>query len=458
MRINSRIKARVEKILPQASFARNVGILSGGTALAQALGVLALPVITRVYTPEDFSVFAVYSALLAMIGVVACLRLEIAIPLPEDDVEAANLLALGLVFTTIISGIVAFFVLVFSLPITQSLGQPALAPYLWLLPVGIWLTGAFACAEYWATRTKKFSEIAKTRFTQIFSSLVVQIAMGVLTTLAPLGLLLGQVMTSGTGVYRLGKRAWADVKTYQNSITRSTLKSTFLMHANFPKYSTFEAFSNNANVQLPLVIIAAKAIGPEAGFALLAMRAAAVPMGLIGSSISQVYFSRASDDYRAGRLPALTKKIIAGLVGSGVGPLMMIGILAPDLMPLVFGPQWARAGELVSWMTPWFILQFISSPISMALHVTGNQRLAMLNQIWGLVLRVGLTAIASIYYKPFIVEIYSLTGIAFYLGYFLIILKVTGVNLIGLLSIIKKPIVIVFFWLIAAFVLKILFV
>ena len=60
-----------------------MGVLVGGTAFAQAIAVLALPLLTRLYTPDDFSVLAVYAALLGIISVVACLRLEIAIPMPN---------------------------------------------------------------------------------------------------------------------------------------------------------------------------------------------------------------------------------------------------------------------------------------------------------------------------------------------------------------------------------------
>lgn len=447
MGIVSRIKSQINKVMPRASFARNVGILAGGTALAQALTVLALPVVTRLYTPEDFSVLAVYAALLGMIGVLACLRFEIAIPLPSDDFEAANLMVLGLIFTTVISAVVFLLVALVPEQIANGLAQPALQSYLWLLPVGVWLTGAFGCVQYWATRRKQFSAIAQTRMTQSVGSVLVQVLMGWLTKTGPLGLLLGQVTSSGAGFSKLGKLAWGDMHAHKQHITRETLKSYFGKYSHYPKFSSFESLANLAHIQIPLIIIAATALGPEAGFALLAMKASAVPMGLIGCSISQVYMSRASDELRAGKLPEFTQKITVGLVGAGVGPLVCIGILAPDLLPLVFGSQWARAGEIVSWMTPWFILQFLASPLSMALHVTANQRLAMLNQAWGLILRVGMTTWAAIYLNEYIVEIYSISGLFFYLGYFLIVLRVSGVGLFDLLRALKMQIKIVALWL-----------
>jgi O-antigen/teichoic acid export membrane protein len=168
-----------------------------------------------------------------------------------------------------------------------------------------------------------------------------------------------------------------------------------------------------------------------------------------------VYLSRAHDELRTGNLAEFTQKIIVSLIGAGVGPLVFFGIMAPDLLPIVFGAQWARAGEIVSWMTPWFIFQFLASPISMALHVTENQRLAMFNQAWGVVLRVGLTAWAATYLNGYIVEIYAISGLIFYLSYFLIVMRISGLKVLDVLRFSKFQIKIIGIWLIVACMTKV---
>lgn len=55
---------RLKALLPRSSFARNVAVLAGGTAVGQAIVVLASPILTRLYTPEDFGVLAVYTSFL----------------------------------------------------------------------------------------------------------------------------------------------------------------------------------------------------------------------------------------------------------------------------------------------------------------------------------------------------------------------------------------------------------
>ena len=74
-------------------FVKATAVLVSGTALAHGITALSLPVLSRLYTPTDFSVLAVFSSILAIIAVAACLRFEIAIAIPQSEEEALGLLA-----------------------------------------------------------------------------------------------------------------------------------------------------------------------------------------------------------------------------------------------------------------------------------------------------------------------------------------------------------------------------
>lgn len=430
-----RLKALVNRLLPRASFARSVGVLAGGTAVAQAIGVLVLPVITRLYTPADFSVLAVYASILGIVAGVACLRLDIAIPLPERDEDAANLLAVALLCSAAMAFLAALCVWYFPEQIVHAAGQPGLQPFLWWIPLGIALASAYSAVQFWATRKKRFAAIARTRIVQTTGSTVIQLAGGLLNAQGPLGLLLGQLIGSGAGVFGLCRTAWREDRKALQCIAWVDMRRVFRAHDRFSKYSTFEALANNAAIELPVIIIAAVAVGPEAGYLFLAMRAMAIPIGLIGGAVSQVYLSRAPEEYRSGQLGAFTLQAIATLIRTGVGPLVFAGIVSPVAFPIVFGADWLRAGEMVAWMTPWFILQFVSSPVSMSLHVTNNQRTALQLQIFGLVLRGGGTWLATLFAVKYLFEVYALTGYIFYAVYLIVVLKITEIKISDFLSV-----------------------
>jgi O-antigen/teichoic acid export membrane protein len=178
-----------------------------------------------------------------------------------------------------------------------------------------------------------------------------------------------------------------------------------------------EALSNSAAVQLPVILIAAFAVGPEAGFVLLASRALGAPMQIVGAAISQVYLAQAPAEHRAGRLRTFTLNILGRLALFGIPSLVILALVAPNLFELLFGAEWRRAGTLLQWMTPWFIFQLLSAPVSTVFHVTGYQRTATILQISGLCLRAGMVLVACYWYNNYIAEAYALSGAIFYAIY-----------------------------------------
>jgi O-antigen/teichoic acid export membrane protein len=428
MKLLDLVRAKLSRALPQRSFLRSVSILAGGTALAQGLGVMMLPVITRLYTPENFSVLAVYTSVLAIAAGVACLRLDIAIPLPKSDADAANLLSVSLLICTCLSIFAGVTTFLFADQVVFLLRQPELRPYIWMVPFGIWLSSSFSAVQFWATRKKRYGSIAKTRIRQTGSSICIQLAFGLGGSHGPLGLLLGQAISSGAGVLGLARLAWSEDKKLLRDVSRARMRRVIATYKKFPKYSVLEAFANNGAAQLPVLLIAAVSSDSEAGYLLLAMKAMAMPLGLIGGAVSQVYLSRAPEEWRAGRLSLFTLDSIAGLAKVGIGPLIFAGITSPILFPILFGVEWKRAGEMVAWMTPWLVLQFLSSPVSMALHITNQQRAALALQVVGLVVRLGSTALAASIFPSYTFIVYALSGLAFYLLYLIVIAKVVKIK------------------------------
>jgi O-antigen/teichoic acid export membrane protein len=404
-------------------------LLVGGSALGQAVTVLLLPALTRLYTPSDFAVLAVFTSAVALLSVAAGLRLELAIPIPKSDEEAAQLLFLSLLVNSV-SAIAALLVaLAFPVPITSVLGQPALRRLLWLVPVAMWVTAVYTTLQYWHTRKRNFSAIASTRIAQAVSGTGVQLSFG-LWHIAPFGLLLGQVVTNAAGLVKLARLGLAQDRALLRRVSGARMRAAMRAYGAFPKYSTFEALTNAASMQLPFMLISAFGTVSEAGHLLLASRVIGGPMSLIGMAVSQVFFSRASDEHRSGQLGRFTGEILSILYKFGVGPILFIGLTAPFLFPLLFGDRWSRAGVIVLWMTPSFFLQFLVSPISMVPHVKGRQADALWLQVLGLVLRVGgVAAAAALGHSPRIVEAYAISSTVFYVVYLCAVGKMAHVSI-----------------------------
>ena len=439
----------IRKLLPKNKFARSVSVLVGGTAGAQAIMVLVLPFLTRLYTPDDFAILAIYTSIFGILVSVACLRFEIAIPLSKSDAVAINLLALALCSPLAIACCTWLFLTLFGEEFAILLGQEEAGEYFWLIPLGLWLAGSCSALQYWSTRTKNFTLVAKTRITQSLGCAGTQLIFG-FAGIAPFGLLLGLVIRFSAGIIGLGRDLLTKHLGIVKSISLKGMRSAFREYDRFPKYSTFEALANSAGVQLPVLLIASVVIGPEVGFLALATRAMSAPMGLIGKAVSQVYLTTAPDHYRNGQLGEHTAEVIGGLCKAGVGPLLFAGITAPYLFPIVFGDEWGRAGEIVTWMTPWFVMQFLVSPVSMTLHVTGRQRTALILQIAGLVLRAGAVICAALMLETYVVEAYAISGFLFYSLYFFVVGRIANLKFSTLYK--KIPYTILSAWVMLSFV------
>ena len=414
-----RLRNKLAPVL-KSEFLRNVGILTGGTLFAQALAVLALPFLTRLYTPADFSLLAVYVAVMSVVTVISCLRYNIAIPIPEEDADGIALLIISLACATAVSLLIAIPILLAPETIGRLLGQPLLQHYLWMIPVGVFFASAYNALQYWSSRKKRFGLVTHTRVMRAVGGIGAQGSIGAVSA-SPFGLIFGHMLYGGLGVVGLARNLWREDQSTLKKINRARIFQQAHAHRRFPMWSVPEALFNTAGVQLPVIMIAASTVGPEAGYLLLAMRVMGLPMGLIGSSVAQVFLVEAPEKYKDGTLSTFTRQTMWTLFRTGAPPLIVIGAISPFLFPMVFGAEWARAGWLVAWMTPWFVLQFVASPVSMILHVTGRVAVAMWLQVFGFALRVGLVFMLLSVDESIISEVYSATGAIFYAIYLTVI-------------------------------------
>jgi len=157
------------------SFATDVLKLVTGTTFAQVITILASPLLTRLYGPEAFGFLALFTSITSIIGVVACMRYEMAIMLPKTDEEAANLLGLCLLCVAVVSGLTVPALYFGGDAILSMLRAPGLEPYLILVPVFVFISGVFLALNYWNSRTKHFGRLSVAR---VISSLAAALGAG----------------------------------------------------------------------------------------------------------------------------------------------------------------------------------------------------------------------------------------------------------------------------------------
>jgi O-antigen/teichoic acid export membrane protein len=386
----SRLLLSIKKYLPKNPFVRGVGVLVGGTAASQILLLLAAPLLTRLYSPENFGLLAVYTGLLALFSVVASLRYELAIPLPKSDIVAGNLLALSLLIVFLMTAISGLMIVLAGEEIARLLNEPALVSYFWLLPAGVLFSGIYKVFNLWAIRVKSFGDIAKTSISQTLASLTVQL---VGFKLGGIALLFGQLIGQGTGSFRLASSALKN-----RGITKCSWTGIWGVakrYKQFPIFSTWSGLFNTAGTQLPPLMFAALFGSAAAGLYVLSHRVLAMPIVIIGDALGKVFFSNAAEAYRNGDLAPLVEKVHTKLAEIVMPVILILVIIGPDMFAFIFGEDWVQAGVFSRYMAPWLYIVFITSPLSLLFTIMERQRQGMLFQGGLLLARVGAILIGA---------------------------------------------------------------
>lgn len=417
-------------------FLHSVLILVGGTAFSQLISILCLPILTRIYSPQAFSEFAFYSASVGIFSVIACLRYDMGLPLLKRKIYTQSILLITIIIALILgvgSEIILLIIVSFN-----DIDIERKTTFL-MIPIGVVSLAIFNSFNYYLISEKKFKTISSSRIIQSIFAMLCQIGFGVIGFLQ-YGLILGQIISNLAGITYQSKRKNFYINKKIINLWILITKKNLKRLSKFPLYSAPEAFVNTAGIQVPIIIIAMITIDSEAGYLLLAMKIMQAPVSLIGGAVSQVFYSKAIHAKQDGKLNNLVVESLTGLIKAGVFPLVFFGILAPTICMIVFGKEWERTGILISWMTPWFIMQLLSSPISTIMHVMNKQALMLTLTLFGFIVRIGSVVYAFFFIKGHEGEAYAVSGAIFYLICFIFFTKNSGLTIKLYLTIIKKVI------------------
>lgn len=422
-----------------SSFTIDVLTLVTGVTIAQIIPIIASPLLTRLYSPESFGLLALFTSISGIIGVIACMRYELAIMLPKKDEEAANVLGLSLLFVVLVS-ITSIPLLIFlQQPLLQFIKAPQLSPFIWLIPPIICVNGFFLAFNYWNTRTKNFYRLSIARVTSSCTSTGTQLGAGLfgLTSGGTLigASILGQIVSTLVISVLILREYLLFFKT---NITGKGMCNALKRYSNFPKYDIWSALLNTISWQIPIFLLSYFFSTTIVGYYSLGMMMIQLPMSFIGSSISQVFYQRAAEAKHEDELRLLIEKVFILLLKVGLFPMIVLLLTGKDIFMVVFGSQWGIAGLYVQILSIWAFVWFISSPLSTIISVFEKQS-------WGLSLNIiiFLTRVISLVIGGILGDalislfLFSFSGVITY-GYFcvkiMIYSKISMNNILNLIS------------------------
>lgn len=382
-------------------FLRSVATLTSANILGQLIMLLALPLLTRLYVPDDFGVFAIFTAIMGLVLIVSSLRYELAIPLPTGNRSAGILLALALAINAaiaILSGVLVWF---FAARIAAWTGTEAVRGLLWLLPFAILAAGSYKALSFWAVRIQDYNRIGQTKVVQSLANVAAQVSAGVVGSGGG-GLVVGHIIGQASGVFRLARGV--SVASHLGRAWRSRSKVAVLLkrHRRFPLFDAPASFIDSANMQFAKVAVAVLFGPATAGLYLLAERVLQTPMNLVSKAVAQVLYGSSGAALREGRLHILSRKLVLTLAILLIGPSILLFFMAEPLFVLVFGEGWRGSGTFASVLIVGLAVQFIYSPLSMVLMATEGQGINLIIHSSLVLLKLAVVGVTYSLRDPFI--------------------------------------------------------
>lgn len=317
--------------------------ISGAVGLGQALAFLAAPLLTRLYGPEAFGHFAILGALVNLLLPWALLRFNWALPLPQEDAEARDLLALCLLIVLAAAPLFA---------VIGVLAQPWLAGWLSmsvldvvLVVVALAVTALHEIAMSWLVRHKAFAVVAQARFVTLVGVVGCQILLAARHTDAT-SLLLGYIGGYSLGMLRGAWHARSDVAASLRALAPARLRGVAVEYRRFPLVATPSSMVSAVSAQVPSLVMPSLYGLAVNGQLSLAARVLWQPTAFVGQAVNQVFWGNAArlqhEDPR--RLWLLFLILNAGLLAA-MAPALVLVWWGPELFGWIFGPAWATAGE-----------------------------------------------------------------------------------------------------------------
>jgi O-antigen/teichoic acid export membrane protein len=353
----------IYKKLQSSEFLRHMLILVTGTGLAQIIPLIASPLISRLYSPEEYGLFALYTSIVAVGATIVTFRYEQVIVLMKTASEAIHMAVLAFSATVacllllLLGGLLIGKELFLSLIHAQ-----ALAPYFYLILLGIFSAALYQILVYCLNREKKYKHIAFGKIVQMGTLTATQIIMGI-KGLDGLGLIIANIISNISISLVL---LWGAIKKTAQLpvISLHTLKKLAGEYKKFPFYNVPGDTINALAANLHIILLLSYFGQDIAGIISFASLFFLAPLALLATSFSQVFYQKIATIESRDELLRIYKNGIKHLL-----PISLLFIFVGWLIPtkaitLLFGSKWENITIYLPILALWFGTQFIGSSLS----------------------------------------------------------------------------------------------
>lgn len=374
----------------QSSIVRNTGKLLSANVIAQAIGILVYPVLTRLFSPSEFGVFNHYTSICGILVTVSTLELYNAIVLPKTDSEARNV-----VYVACIPLLIMVAILSMSIPFASSLTAfirtPDICPIYYLLPLSVLLGGAWNILNYWYIRKKAYGRISGYQISQASFTSAYKMLFG-FAGWTTFGLIISSVMAQicslGVSIGLACKSRLLPLFDKSDKTESYTLSATWRKYSNFPKFSFPRSIINYFFGQLPVLVLTPLFGTEQIGFWGMALVLAFAPMSMITRSLYQSLYEHTSGCVNEHKhiAPYMFRFTKIALI-TAIPSFAILYFILPWLTTVLLGNQWETTGYYIRWMLPWLVCSLLTASTGFLADIFFKQKIGLYFEIFMAALR-----------------------------------------------------------------------
>lgn len=391
--------------LISSGYWRDIVHQASGNSAAQAIGLLGIPVLARIYSPEDFALQNIFLQVVMFLAGLMTWRYEYFFQLLSGGSQAKRLfiwiVKLGVVF-----GIILTFVLyLFGHEVSVFLGGNGLDFYLVLAPLAAFFVSVALALQHNVQREGFFKISAASEVAGKLS----YIGCGIL--LAPFGTI-GLVVTNALSAF--GKicflwRRLIGLLSAKVSADKSERHPRFL-HAKGASAMVLSHVFLTIGTAAPIFFISHQFGVATLGQFTMVMATIFLPSGLLGLAIGQVFYQRAAKYFQESKdIKALWWETVKRLFLFGFPIYSVATLFSGFIYPLVLGAQWEIAGQYAQVFSVAAFFSFLSTPLDRVSLILRINIYLPLIHLFRMLSSIGVMAGAAFYKLDFMVYLLLMT-------------------------------------------------
>jgi len=378
------------------SIYKNILVLASGSILARLIGILSIPIITRIYSPADMGVLSAFISLTGVFLAFTSLRYSVVIPLPRTLGYALNSSVLCLIILSVVSTLLFIITFFFSPDIFQLFNLAALNDYWYLLPISVFLFGLAEILNIWAVRYKQFKLISTANVFQSSVGALSKIIFGLLSV-NPISLIIGQMLVQAGCVITLFKFYSSNYNKKKISIKRMLFIARY--YIDIPKFRLPSQVLLSLSVSMPILFFSSYFGTEVTGQVGLALMVLSLPISLIGQTIGQAFYGEIANIGRKNplKIQKISQDILKKLLLISLLPFIVLVIFGEDLFKLFFGSEWAEAGQYARIMSLYIIANLASSPLVNILNIYARNSFYLWINLSRFLLLIGVFSVSLLF-------------------------------------------------------------